>query len=633
MQLPIVFNDRYQLIKKIGEGGLAEVFQAQDMSLGRMVAVKVLRLQYAQDPSFLVNFHREAQSAAKLSNPYIVAVYDFGQFQNRPYIVMEWIPGSDLRAALNQHGRLPIEQAVEHGIQICSAVGTAHRAGLVHGDLKPGNILITPQNQIKVTDFGLARALGASAMDEGEVVWGTPAYFAPEQASGDRVLPATDVYAIGIILYEMLSGRVPFVGEDDQDVARKQIYEAHLPVDKLDTRIPEPLARIIDAAMAKSPNERFLTADHLREALIMFKQGGLMMSGAQTPISAVVGSPVQQRSPKRIQQAALPQEQTSSRFDWLMLGLGLLAILAVLGLVPLLAAVYNAYNPSLPGASSAAPELPLGQVRMPDIVGMEVEAARPALENMGLTLAIDKEEPHPTWPAFSISAQSVPAGDAVEAGTVVNVTVSQGPPLIEMPDARGLQFDEAETLLKSLDFVVQKYEDWSPDPPGQVVYQDPPPGSLVANRSLTTLVVSSGARSPVGANLAGQISLTAYELSKLQFNPGDTINITFFWQPIIPPTEDYTFYLHLTTPEGGIVAQMDAQPQDGAKPTSSWRIGETIVDTYQLSIPTTTAPGNYQLRAGMYGTDQGERIEIVDAGRSEADNYGSLVIRTIQIVP
>jgi serine/threonine-protein kinase len=635
MQLPIVFNDRYQLIKKIGEGGLAEVFQAQDMSLGRMVAVKVLRLQYAQDPSFLVNFHREAQSAAKLNNPYIVAVYDFGQYQDRPYIVMEWIPGSDLRAALNQRGRLPLEQAVEYAIQICSAVGTAHRAGLVHGDLKPGNILITPQNQVKVTDFGLARALGASAMDEGEVVWGTPAYFAPEQASGDRVLPATDVYAIGIILYEMLSGRVPFMGEDDQDVARKQIYEAHIPVDKLDSRVPEPLARIIDAAMAKNPNERFLTADHLREALIMFKQGGFMATGPQTPISRVLGSPLQQRGPQRIQPAAPSRAQTpgTQRLDWLMLGLGLLAILAVLGLVPLLVAVYSAYYPSLPGASSAASELPPGQVRMPDIVGMEVNAARPALENMGLALAVDKEEPHPTWPVFAITQQSVLAGEAVEAGTVVNVTVSQGPPLIEMPDVRGEQFDEAAELLKSLDFVVQKYEDWSPDPPGQVVYQDPPPGSLVSNRSLATLVVSSGARSPVGANLGGQILLTAYELSRLQYNPGDSINVIFFWQPIVPPTENYTFYVHLTTPEGGIVSQVDAQPQGGAKPTSTWRIGETIVDTAQLPIPPTTAAGDYELRVGMYATGTNDRLKVVDPGRSELDNFGSLIVRTIQIVP
>ncbi len=144
MELPVIFNDRYQLIKKIGEGGLAEVYQTQDMALGRMVAVKVLRPEYLQDPGFLVNFHREAQNAAKLNDSYIVAVYDFGQAKGRPYIVMEWVAGSDLRASI-ERGLIPTAEAIRYVIQICSAVGAAHRAGIVHGDLKPGNILITPR--------------------------------------------------------------------------------------------------------------------------------------------------------------------------------------------------------------------------------------------------------------------------------------------------------------------------------------------------------------------------------------------------------------------------------------------------------------------------------------------------------
>ena len=185
-----------------------------------------------------------------------------------------------------------VERAVEIALDLSDALIRTHRLNIIHRDLKPANVLLAEDGTPRLTDFGLARALGESTMEEGEVVWGTPAYFAPEQASGDQALPATDVYAIGIILYEMLTGRVPFVGVDDQDVARKQLYEAHIPVDRIDPEIPEPLARIVDAAMAKNPNERFLTADHLREALIMYKQGGLS-TASQTPISAVVGSPLQ----------------------------------------------------------------------------------------------------------------------------------------------------------------------------------------------------------------------------------------------------------------------------------------------------------------------------------------------------
>ncbi len=649
MELPVVFNDRYQLIKKIGEGGLAEVYQAQDMALGRMVAVKVLRPQYIRDSNFLVNFHREAQSAAKLSDSYIVAVYDFGQDKGRPYMVLEWIAGSDLRTAINEQSKIPINQAVEYAIQVCSAVGAAHRAGLVHGDLKPGNILITPNNQAKVTDFGLARALGASAMDEGEVVWGTPAYFAPEQAAGELVLPATDVYAIGIILYEMMTGRVPFVGVDDQDVARKQLYEAHIPVDKLDPTIPEPLARIVDAAMAKNPNERFLTADHLREALIMYKQGGLSTTGQQAPISAVVGSPLRAAGypvpsvpppPPPPPRQFVPASQAARRatkkggFDFVMLALGLIAIIAVMGLIPLFVAVYNAYVPQLTDRNlpTPLPTLLPGQVRMPDIVGQEEAVARSALQEMGLELVVEGEEPHPTWPAFTIIRQSIPPGQGVDRGSTVGIVLSQGPPMIELPDVTGIDFEEAEQHLTSLDLVVQRYEDWSVETPGHVVSQDPPPGSLVANRTLVTLIVSSGSRVPIGANLGGQILLSAYEIPRMQYKPGETITLTFFWQAATPPTDDYNLFIHLTTPQGGIVSQLDTPPQGNVRPTTSWNVGEIIVDPYQLSIPPTTIPGDYQLRIGFYNPNTKARLTIFEPGRGQQDNLGALILRSIQVV-
>ncbi|MBN1219394.1 MAG: protein kinase [Anaerolineae bacterium] len=652
MELPIIFNDRYQLVKKIGEGGLAEVYQAQDMSLGRMVAVKVLRPQYTRDPNFLVNFHREAQNAARLSDSYIVAVYDFGQDKGRPYIVMEWVAGSDLRTMIDEQGPLAIDQAVTFAIQVCSAVGAAHRAGIVHGDLKPGNILITPGSQAKVTDFGLARALGESAMEEGEVVWGTPAYFAPEQASGDRVLPATDVYATGIILYEMLTGRVPFVGVDDQDVARKQLYEAHIPVDRLKPEIPEPLARIVDAAMAKNPNERFLTADHLREALMMYRRGGLSASGPQAPISAVVGSPLQRvgyagsvppppppppPSSVAAHQRYVPASQAAMRsrkggFDVVILLLGIIAIIAIAGLIPLFVAIYQAYIPEPSGIfPTPLPTLLSDQVRMPDLVGLEETAARAVLADMDVKLVVEAEEPHPTWPAFTVIKQSVPAGAGVDKGGEVAVVISQGPPLIEVPDVRGMDFDEAQRQLALLDLVIQKYEEWSVETPGHVLLQDPPPGSLVANRTLTTLVVSSGSRVPMDANLGGQIVLKAYEIPRVQFKPGETVNLTFFWQITAPVVDDYNFFVYLTTPQGGIVSQVDSPPQ-GLGPTSQWSVGNVVYNQYQLPIPVSTVPGEYQIRIGFYKPDSKVRLPIVEPGRGEQDNLGALILRSIQVV-
>jgi serine/threonine-protein kinase len=596
----------------------------------------VLREQFTFDPTFLVNFHREAQSAAKLNNAYIVAVYDFGQYLTRPYIVMEWIPGSDLRARINELTIIPAEQMVEYTIQICSAVGTAHRAGLVHGDLKPGNILITAANVVKVTDFGLARALGESAMDEDEVVWGTPAYFAPEQASGDMMLPATDVYAIGVIMYEMVTGRVPFVGVDDQEVARKQLYEAHIPVDQLDPTIPEPLARIIDAAMAKNPNERFLTADHLREALILYRQGGLTLTAQHAPIAAVVGSPVQPgrpaSSPKaspaaaRTPQRKSPPPSTSGGgIDWLMLALGSLAIVAVLGLAPLFVALVDAY--AIEGVVAAP-----SQTQVPDVVGLEEAQARTILAGRGLELVVKGQAAHPTWPVFTIISQSLPAGSLAERGAVVEVVLSQGPLMVEIPDLTGKSFDEAAQFLGALDWVTQKYEDWSIEPVGQVIGQDPPANSVVANRSLVSLIVSSGSRTPVGGNFGGEILLSAYEIPRLQYKANEPIKLVFFWQTLIPPTKDYNVFIYLTTPQGGIVSQIDTQPQGGPRFTTNWQIGEVVVDPYQLPVPPTAPPGNYQIRVGFYNPATNTRLPILDPGRGQPDNQGSMIIRTIQVI-
>ncbi|MFQ5576938.1 MAG: protein kinase [Anaerolineae bacterium] len=280
MKLPIVFNDRYQLNTKLGEGGLAEVYLAQDLALGRLVAVKLLRPEYTYDPSFLVRFHREAQSAAALNSSNVVSVYDFGQDHNRPYIIMEYVSGEDLRTVLDK-GLLTVPQIVDYAIEFCNAVGMAHRRGMVHGDLKPGNILISPENKAKVTDFGLARALGESAMDDGELVWGTPAYFAPEQAAGDRVLPATDVYAI--IMYEMLTGKTPFGGNSDQEIARKQLYEQPPPMSTHTHRVPPPLEAVVNKALAKDPAQRYHSADQLKNDLLQFQQGARGHTTLQPP--------------------------------------------------------------------------------------------------------------------------------------------------------------------------------------------------------------------------------------------------------------------------------------------------------------------------------------------------------------
>jgi hypothetical protein len=340
--------------------------------------------------------------------------------------------------------------------------------------------------------------------------------------------------------------------------------------------------------------------------------------------------PPRRRYVPAAQAGARPKKR--SGFDTLMFVLGIIAILASIGLIPLVVAVYAAYFRE-PTGDSGLPPLAPGQIRMPYIVGLEENAARSALQNMGLELEVEREVPHPEIAAFKIVSQSIEAGEPVTPGSTVGVVLSQGPQLIEIPDVVGSPYEQAHQQLEGLDLVVQKYEDWSAETPGSVISQDPPGASLVANRTLVTLFVSSGSRVPVGANLGGQIVLNAYEIPSIQYKPGEAINLTFFWQAVTQPSANYEIFIYLTTPQGGIVTQTETQPQGGIKPTSSWGVGDLIVDPYQLPIPPTTAPGDYQIRIGLSNPDTKARLPIFEPGRGQPDNLGALILRTIQVVP
>jgi tRNA A-37 threonylcarbamoyl transferase component Bud32 len=625
MSEPAIFNNRYQILGKIGEGGLAEVYRAQDVALGRLVAVKALRREYVVDPAFLVRFHREAQSAAKLTHPNIVAVHDFGQDLGRPYIVMEYVAGRDLRTILQQAGPLSVNQAVDIAVQVCAAVGYAHRAGLVHGDMKPGNILITPDGQAEVVDFGLARALGESAMDDdGELVWGTPAYFAPEQAAGDRVLPATDVYAIGVIMYEMLSGRLPFSGSDSE-IARKHLYEAPTPVDQINPRIPSRLARIIDTAMSKQPDERFRTADEMRRALAEFRQSGQGRTGYHAPTARPATSTTPRPAP-----TAGTSAPASGGVDWIALGLGFLAVLAVLGLVPLWASVYRAYvhRPIPSNLPTPTATLAVGQVRVPDVIGMLEEDGQTVLESSGLEMQVLGQAHHPTIPAFAIIEQSVRAGEPVPEKTSIGVVISQGPDLVEVPALIGKSGDEAQAEIQMAGLISEIQEVWSEQPAGSVIEQDPPAGSLVQGRSLVRLSVSGGARASVGVILEQIIRLDAYELPRLDYHPGDTLSVTLIWEAVQPPDRGYTAFVHLTRPDGSVISQHDGLPANGTRPTDTWVPGDQISDNHQFLIPPDTPSGEYWLRVGMY--DDAGRLPVTDPGlASVADNV--ILLRSIVV--
>jgi serine/threonine protein kinase len=311
-----LLNGRYRLIAQQGSGGMAVIYKAQDLALGRTVAVKILRPSLTGDPSFLTRFRQEARNVANLAHPNIVTLYDVGQDSNTYYMVMEYIEGQDLKKLIRASAPFSVDRALHIGIQICAGVGYAHRAGLVHADVKPQNILVTSDDHVKVTDFGIAQALSLTQPQEKQnVVWGSPHYFAPEQASGETPTPASDVYSVGIVLFEMLTGKLPYNGNDQQELALAHIRDAVPHVMDFNVNVPVHLDRIIYKVMGKEPAARYRTADQLGRILISYqKQGSDVTANVPLPTPNKPQTPVVQSpmpATPQIQQPMQPQNQYS----------------------------------------------------------------------------------------------------------------------------------------------------------------------------------------------------------------------------------------------------------------------------------------------------------------------------------
>ncbi len=305
-----LLNGRYRLLTQQGSGGMAVIYRATDLALGRTVAVKILRPSLTNDPEFLKRFRQEARNVANLSHPNIVTVHDVGQDGNTHYIVMEYVDGEDLKRLVRASAPFSIDRALSIAIKICAGVGYAHRAGLVHADVKPQNVLVTEQDHVKVTDFGIAQALTSTKPRERErqrIVWGSPHYFSPEQAQGEPPTPASDVYAIGIVLFEMLTGRLPFVGTDQQELAMAHIRETPPNPSEFNPNIPEHLDRILQKVLSKEPTARYRTAEQLGRILVSYRRQGQVTTDSVPEVSTnnvspngdvAVSAPAQPSAPK-----------------------------------------------------------------------------------------------------------------------------------------------------------------------------------------------------------------------------------------------------------------------------------------------------------------------------------------------
>lgn len=290
-----VLNNRYRLLSQQGSGGMSVIYRATDLALGRQVAVKILRPSLTNDPTFLTRFRQEARNVANLQHPNIVTVHDVGQDGNTHYIVMELIEGDDLKKIIRAKAPLPIDRALDIAIKICAGIGYAHRAGLVHADVKPQNVLVTEGDNVKVTDFGIAQALAAADVTERQkVVWGSPHYFSPEQAQGKSPTPASDVYSIGVVLFEMLTGRLPFMGNDQQELALAHIRQLPPHIQDINPQVPEQLDRIVQKVLSKEPSARYRMSDQLGRILINYRDQGL---GKTSNHPVAVALPPQTRPP------------------------------------------------------------------------------------------------------------------------------------------------------------------------------------------------------------------------------------------------------------------------------------------------------------------------------------------------
>ncbi|MFN8434255.1 MAG: protein kinase [Anaerolineales bacterium] len=372
-----LLNDRYQLEELLGSGGMANVYRARDVVLDRPVAIKVLRKEYSTNENFQKQFWLEARSAANLSHPNIVTVHDFGAADDLLYIVMELVPGKDLKQLVRERGRFPYQQGIPLIIQACAGVGYAHRAGLVHCDIKPHNMLVSKDMRLKVTDFGIARALATIKPGErNDVVWGSPLYFAPEQAAGEAPTPASDVYSLGVVLYEILTGTTPFTASTADELARLHISARPLPISEYVPDVPPALEEIVMKVLSKEPAARYRTADQLGRVLQKFGTEPVAPpKPKQEPVSSPpvitikqdiaerLSPPSQPRPqpepapqyyqpqypPQSIQPEPAPayreEEVYTEPIDWLAVGLGLMAVLAWGGLIPFGLMIYLSYFP------------------------------------------------------------------------------------------------------------------------------------------------------------------------------------------------------------------------------------------------------------------------------------------------
>ncbi len=612
-----VYNGRYELVRHIARGGMAEVYQARDLLLDRPVALKVLFPELSVDRSFVERFRREAQAAANLTHQNIVSIYDWGEEDGTYFIVMEYVDGRPLSDILRREGRFTAERAAAIGTQVAAALGNAHRHGVVHRDIKPGNILLDPNGLVKVTDFGIARAGDTSEnLTQTGAVMGTATYFSPEQAQGLDVDARTDLYSLGVVLFELVTGKPPFSGETPLAIAYKHVKEQIPPPSTLEPSVPAGLEAIILTAVEKNRSDRFPGADELRGDLLRFSRGQTpialkrrqaiaagalapsarpatppppasdatqVMPVAPTVVAPVATTPVTPATPTPTATpvAELEDEHKARTGVWIGTSLALLVVLAIL--LFLLARTVGLVGSDT--SSTAKPE-----VAIVDVAGKAQEEAKATLEALKFQVSfVDGADA--TKAAGIVIGQNPAGGTKADEGSVVTLTINRAEAGVDVPSVTNLKADEAKATLQAAGFTVETAEQRSDTvSEGFVLSQNPAARSQQPKGSTVTITVSTGKDLPAVPDVTG---LTQAEAVNQLSEAGYTVKI-------VSETSN-------TVPSGSATR---TDPVAGTKP----KAGNTKVTLYVSSGTTSTTAGKVSVPNVKGQAVADAKQAIIDAG-------------------
>lgn len=508
---------RYELTAHVARGGMAEVFEANDLMLDRRVAVKILHRQFASTETFVARFRKEAQAAANLSHPNIVSIYDWGEENETYFIVMELIKGRSLRDILKSEGVLLPRRAAEIAVEVASALEVAHRNRVIHRDNKPGNILLAADGTVKVTDFGVARAWDDSQelTRTGSVI-GTATYFSPEQARGEAADGRSDIYSLGVVLYEMLTGRPPFSGETPVSVAYQHVATDPPAPSSLNPDVPAELDAIVGKALQKTPDHRYQSANDIRRDLLLFLRGETPPAPVPAPEPAAEGParvlepgagaasrrsytdlPPPTVSPEEAYRRMSPPRRRSANLPAVVGSIAVAAAL-VFGIYLLL----NNFSAETEPVVTTLP--PPVSLRVPDVAGLAEEEARLQLQEIGFRVA-PVSEPSETVRAGLVIRTEPRAGLETEEGAVISIVASSGPSLATVPNVVGSTQQRAATQLRGQGFALEVETANSEAGVGEVISQSPPAGTDAPPGTVITLTVSIG---PVPAVIPSVFGLT-----------------------------------------------------------------------------------------------------------------------------